>query len=64
MSEEIAEQLRTAIKESGLSANQLAKATGVGQTTISGFLRGRDIGIEKASKIAAYLGLELKEKKR
>lgn len=64
MNRELADKLREAIKQSGLSANQLAKETGVTQTTISGFLRGRDMGIEKASRIAAYLKLELVEAKR
>lgn len=64
MSKELAEILRGAIRKSGLSANQLAKETGVDQTTISRFLRGKDMGLERASKIAAYLGLELKEKRR
>lgn len=62
MSKTVAEQLRAAIRESGLSANQLSQLTGVDQTLISRFLRGKDMGIHRASKIAAYLGLELKSK--
>jgi ribosome-binding protein aMBF1 (putative translation factor) len=59
MSKTVADQLRQAIRESGLSANQLSKETGIDQTLISRFLRGKDMGIERASKIAAYLGLKL-----
>lgn len=61
MSKELAETLRDAIRKSGLSANELAQKTGIKQTTISGFLRGRDMGIERASKIAKYLGFELRK---
>lgn len=59
MSKTVADQLRQAIRESGLSANALSKATGIDQTLISRFLRGKDMGIERASKIAAHLGLSL-----
>lgn len=62
MSKEVADTLREAIRKSGLSANELAKRTGVTQTTISGFLRGRDMRLSHASKIAAYLGLSLTRK--
>lgn len=62
MSKTVANQLRKAIRDSGQSANQIAKATGVDQTLISRFLRGKDMGIERASKIAAHLGMELKHK--
>jgi ribosome-binding protein aMBF1 (putative translation factor) len=59
----IGDQLIAAIKASGISQNQLAKATGVLQTSISFFLRGQDMGIHRAAKIADYLGLELVSKK-
>ena len=60
MSKDIADQLRKAIADSGHSANHIAKETGVDQTLISRFLRGKDMGIVRAAKIAAFLGLELK----
>lgn len=63
MSKELADKLRNAIERSGISANELAKATGVPQTTISRFLRGKDMGIHRAGKIAKYLGLELKPRR-
>jgi transcriptional regulator with XRE-family HTH domain len=52
-----------AVKKSGLSANQLAKETGVFQQTLSEFLRGKGIRLETAEKLAAYFGLELKPRK-
>lgn len=63
MSKDIAEQLRKAIAESGHSANHIAKETGIDQTLISRFLRGKDMGMARAAKIAAFLGLELKKTK-
>ena len=61
MPKELADKLREAIRNSGQSSNEIAKAAGVPQTTISRFLRGKDMGIERASKVASYLGLELKK---
>lgn len=61
VTKELADTLRTAIQKSGLSANELAAKTGVKQTTISGFLRGRDMRLSNATRIAIYLGLELKK---
>jgi len=61
MSKELADQLRKAIHDSGQSANEIAKACGVPQTTVSRFLRGGEISIGKASKIAVYLGMSLKK---
>lgn len=64
MSKDVADALRTAILASGQSANEIAKETGVAQPLISRFLRGKDMGIMRAAKIAAYLGLELKNPKK
>jgi transcriptional regulator with XRE-family HTH domain len=55
----VANDLRKVIRGRGLSAYAISKATGVGQPLISRFLRGKDMGIERASIIAAYLGLTL-----
>jgi plasmid maintenance system antidote protein VapI len=63
MGKEMAEILRAAIVNSGQSANEIAKATGVPQPTITRFLAGADMRVSRASKIAAYLGLELKRRK-
>ena len=55
----IAEALRAAIRESGQSADEIAKATGVSKPTITRFVQGRDIRLSRAEKIAVHLGLEL-----
>jgi predicted transcriptional regulator len=48
--------------DSGLSANELARRTGVPQPTITRFLNGADMKLSTASKIAAQLGLALVKK--
>lgn len=62
MSKLLADALRDAIRKSGMSANALAEETGVPQPTITRFLAGADMKLETAGKLAAYLGLALKEK--
>lgn len=51
--------LRKSVASSGLSGNQLSKKSGVEQTTLARFLRGDDMAISKASKLADYFGLSL-----
>jgi len=53
--------LRRAISKSGLSANEIARRTGVPQPTITRFLAGADMRVSNAAKIAAELGLSLKK---
>lgn len=55
----ISDLLRQAIRDSGVSANALAKACDVPQPTISTFLLGKDIRMKSADKLAAYFGLTL-----
>lgn len=55
----LAEQLRKKIRESGLSANALARESGVPQPMITNFLNGSDIRLETANKLATYFGLRL-----
>ncbi len=64
MPKEMAAKLREAIRKSGLSALALSKVTGVSQPTITEFLRGADMKLDTAQKLATYLGLELTETKR
>jgi predicted transcriptional regulator len=64
MGEKMANRLRKAINESGLSAHALAKATGVPQPTITRFLNGADMRLSNADNIASFLGLELRGKRR
>ncbi len=53
-------KLRAAIKVSGKSQSELAKATGIPRTSINRFMAGTDMGIGRAGKIAKYLKLELR----
>lgn len=64
MSKVLADSLRDAIRKSGISATALAEETGVPQPTITRFLAGADMKLETAGRLAAYLGMELKPKKR
>lgn len=64
MSEEMADALRKAIRDSGKSANALADETGVPQPTITRFLNGADMMLSTAQRIASHLGLELVKSKR
>ena len=58
------EQIRAAIKESGLTIYRLAKDSGVPQPVLSRFVNAkRGITLSTASKLAATLGLELVPKK-
>lgn len=56
----LAEQLRTAINRSKLSAGELSRKTDVPVSVITRFLGGADMRLSNAEKIAAYLGLKLK----
>ena len=61
----ISEELKDAIRNSGKSALQIARETGIPQPTLSRFISSdpkqhRDIRLERtADKLAAYFGLEL-----
>jgi plasmid maintenance system antidote protein VapI len=47
-------------RDCGLSANALAKAAGVPQSTLSRFLRGqRGLTVATAERLMAYFGLEV-----
>lgn len=57
---DIEEQMRQAIRESGLSLNKLAEATGVHKAQLSRFLRAeQSMTLRAAAKLCAYLGLTL-----
>jgi transcriptional regulator with XRE-family HTH domain len=52
--------LRTAICESGVTPYRIAQATGILGTSLSRFLSGQtSLRLDKADKLAAYLGLQL-----
>jgi hypothetical protein len=56
----ISDQLRTAIRECGLSANELGKESGVPQPMITRFLNGSELRTNTVDKLAAYFRLELR----
>jgi predicted transcriptional regulator len=58
----MAEILKAAIRESGLTHYRIAKTAGIGPETIDRFMAGRDIRISTVDKIAEALGLELRPK--
>ena len=57
---DLGDRLRAAILGAGVSVYQVAQRSGVCHPTLSRFLSGeRDIRLGTASKLAAFLGLEL-----
>lgn len=55
--------LHRTLIESGLSHAALERATGVTRASILRFLRGdQSLRLDKADRLAAYLGLELRKK--
>lgn len=62
MPKDMAETLRTAITKSGQPLLTIAQDTGVSVSLIWAFMQGGDMRLKNASKIAAYLGLELKKR--
>ncbi len=60
MSHEISETIRTAIQNSGKRLPTIAKKTGVAVSALTEFMDGADMHLTSASRIAAYLDLELK----
>jgi transcriptional regulator with XRE-family HTH domain len=58
----LSDQLRAAIRDSGLSVYRIAKETGVSQPSISRFLnRKRTINIEAAEALATFFNMWLTE---
>jgi DNA-binding phage protein len=59
----IADQLRQAIRQSGLTHYRIAKDAGIVPDQIDRFVSGaRDLRLESAAKIARALNLELQKK--
>lgn len=59
----ISEQLRNALESCKVSRYKIAKDSGVDHAVLRRFLkRERDIKLETASKLAEFLGLELKKR--
>jgi transcriptional regulator with XRE-family HTH domain len=56
----LVEQIRAAIRASGLSLNRLAQASGVDTGQLSRFMRGeRNITVASAERVCTALGLRL-----
>jgi hypothetical protein len=60
MSEELSNTIRAAINGSGKRLPTITKETSVDVSALTEFMDGADIHLTTASKLAAYLGLELK----
>ena len=61
----IAEALRRAIVESGLTFIALERATGVQRASIARFMRrSQSLRLDKADALAAFFGLELRPKRK
>jgi predicted XRE-type DNA-binding protein len=60
MPKELADELRDAIRRSGLSQNEVARLSGVPQPRVNVFMNGGDMKLRSAGKIARILGLTLK----
>jgi hypothetical protein len=65
MSELFTEQLRRAIRESGMSRYAIWKGSGVDQATLSKFMSGRHgLSLESVEKLVEVLGLTLTTQKK
>ena len=60
MSQELSQTIRSEIHSSGKRLPTIAKKTGVALSALSEFMDGADMHLTTASRIAAYLGLELR----
>ena len=60
MSQELSDTIRSEIHSSGKRLLTIAKNTGVALSALREFMDGADMHLTTASRIAAYLGLELK----
>jgi len=60
----LSEQLRDAIEKAGVSRYEIAKATGVSQSTLSKFVLGTRPGLsfDAMDRIGEYLGLMIVKK--
>jgi plasmid maintenance system antidote protein VapI len=59
----LADVLRQAIRDSGVSQQEVSRRTGVPAPVISRFLSGqRDLTLDTAEKLVVYLDLELRRR--
>lgn len=60
----LADKLRKAVRDSGESLNEIARATEVDSGRLSRFMRGeRDLTFEAAERVALHVGLDFRFKK-
>jgi transcriptional regulator with XRE-family HTH domain len=63
MSRTISDQIRAAIKKSGMTRYRLSKETGIDQAALSRFVHGAaGLSLEAIDRIGAVLGLEVVSK--
>ena len=60
----ILENIRKAIKKSGLSRYRIAKDTGIDQSVLFRIVNDGSCNIETADRLCRYLNLELKPKQK
>ena len=61
----LSDVLRRAILDSGMALIALERETGVQRMSIARFLRGaQSLRLDKADRLAAFLGLELRAKRK
>jgi transcriptional regulator with XRE-family HTH domain len=61
----LSEQLREAIEKAGVSRYEIAKQTGVSETTLCRFVSGeRGISVDAMDAIGQYLGLSIVRSKK
>ena len=61
----LSEQLRDAIEKAGVSRYEIAKQTGVSETTLCRFVSGeRGISVDAMDAIGLYLGLAIVRPKK
>ncbi len=56
--------LRKALQDSGYSIRRMSILTNINRETITRFMRGKNITMDNADKLAALMGLELKPTRR
>jgi transcriptional regulator with XRE-family HTH domain len=58
--QQLADQLRQAITDSGLTMSDISRETEVHRSQLSRFMRGqRDLGLQVADRLCQFLGLSL-----
>ena len=60
----VTEQLRKAIKTSGMSRYRIWKLTGVSQPRLSTFMAGGKLTLDQVDAVCKVLGLQLTSKKK